>query len=288
MKYKDRVVEMLFNTNAFRVAPKDEPFWYASCEVGPFYINTHFLYGSEKEASKLLEIIDNVKDDIFNCPKTILNFVKENYNNNDLYRELINIALDYIKRNVNLKNIEYISGGERRDWFFSLIIADLLDMKHITIYKNKKIIITYKGHLENVSDLENKKVFHIADLITKASSYKSVWIPAIKENNGTINNSLVIVDRNQGGYEVLEEEGINSHCLIKVDNEFFNRAKNQKLITDSQKDFILEYLKNPKETMENFLKENPEFLKNALRAGDIKIKLRAKQCIEKKIYRISN
>ena len=44
------LVSYLFQTNAFKVCPDNKPFWYTSGKIGPYFINTHFLYGSEKEA----------------------------------------------------------------------------------------------------------------------------------------------------------------------------------------------------------------------------------------------
>jgi len=43
---------------------------------------------------------------------------------------------DFIKNNIDVNEVDYISGGERRDWFFSPIIAKLLNKPHITIYKD--------------------------------------------------------------------------------------------------------------------------------------------------------
>jgi len=39
--------------------------------IGPYYINTHFLYGSEEKANKLLEFIDKEKENILKCPDRI-------------------------------------------------------------------------------------------------------------------------------------------------------------------------------------------------------------------------
>ena len=41
------IVSWLFETDAVRVCPEGQPFWYTSGKLGPFYINTQFLYGSE-------------------------------------------------------------------------------------------------------------------------------------------------------------------------------------------------------------------------------------------------
>ena len=64
---KDKLVEMLYQTEAFKVAPADKPFWYTSGKLGPFYINTHYLYGSGKAAEDLLAKIDATKTEMLNA-----------------------------------------------------------------------------------------------------------------------------------------------------------------------------------------------------------------------------
>ena len=52
------IVSWLFETDAVRVCPEGQPFWYTSGKLGPFYINTQFLYGSEAAANALLSVIE--------------------------------------------------------------------------------------------------------------------------------------------------------------------------------------------------------------------------------------
>ncbi len=59
----EKLVSWLFKTTAVRVCPENKPFWYTSGTIGPYYINTHFLYGSEKQANDLLTYIDGNKGD---------------------------------------------------------------------------------------------------------------------------------------------------------------------------------------------------------------------------------
>ena len=52
------LVSYLFETNAIRFCEENKPFWYTSGKIGPYFINTHFVYGSEKDAVELLAFID--------------------------------------------------------------------------------------------------------------------------------------------------------------------------------------------------------------------------------------
>jgi len=85
-----------------------------------------------------------------------------------------------LKNNIDVNEVDYISGGERRDWFFSPIIAKLLNKPHITIYKDLTTVVSSDGKTEELKELNGESVLHIADLITEASSYERAWIPAIK------------------------------------------------------------------------------------------------------------
>lgn len=280
---ENNLTKWLFETDALKVCPQDKPFWYTSGSIGPYYINTHFLYGNQEKAEELLSFIDKQKDNIFELPIKVLNKTKENYAIDTIYKGLIDQTVEFIINNINIDEIDYISGGERRDWFFSLIIAEKLNKPHLTIYKNLETVVSIDGKTEKLIDLKNKKVLHIADLINEASSYERAWVPAIKKYNGTICWSVVVVDRKQGGEELLNQLNVKSFAMISIDGQLFNNAFLQDLINKSQFDMIEAYINNPKEAMKEFLINNPIFLENALN-GDEKTKERAKMCIEKKIY----
>lgn len=278
-----KLVNWLFGTGAVRVCPEGKPFWYTSGTIGPYYINTHFLYGSEKKALKLLEVIDAVKADRIGCPGKLLPVLKENYASDDIYRGLIDSLLDFIRDNIDIKSVDYISGGERRDWFFSLIAADISGKPHITIYKDLSSVITEKGETFPAESINGAQVLHIADLITEASSYERAWLPAIKSIGGQMANSVVIVDRLQGGAQLLERNNVSSFAMIRIDREFFESAMVMGLITKGQFEMLLKYTADPRESMKAFLREHPEFLQNSLKA-DTKTSERARLCVEKKIY----
>ena len=52
------LLEALLDTEALRLPPPGEVFWYTSGTVGPYYINTHYLYGGPERAEELLTYID--------------------------------------------------------------------------------------------------------------------------------------------------------------------------------------------------------------------------------------
>ena len=115
-------------------------------------------------------------------PKSIFEMVMKQYNNNSIYNDVINEMVSFIKNNINVDEIDYISGGERRDWFFSYVIANILNKPHITVFKDLDTVVS-DSNFENTTfatPINGKKVLHITDLITVASSYIRAWIPAIQ------------------------------------------------------------------------------------------------------------
>lgn len=283
------LMSYLFETNAVRFCPDNQPFWYTSGKIGPYFINTHFLYGSEKDSVELLNFINSLLEhsDKKDIPSEVFKKILKQYENNNIYKTVIDEMKNFIKENINLSEVDYISGGERRDWFFSMILSYLLGKPHITIFKNLDTVITNSNFnmLENNVNLNGKKVLHIADLITEASSYLRAWIPAIKNLGATIAWSTVVVDRMQGGSKKLEKENITSYSMIQIDPTLFNTALEMNIINENQKSMLNKFFQSPDDTMRIFLKEHPEFLENALKS-DKKTAQRAQLCIDQNLYQL--
>lgn len=277
----------LFKTKAIRVCPKDKPFWYTSGKIGPYYINTHFLYGSEEKANEFLTLIDMLKEDKISCSKEFHRISKDNYLTNEIYRGTIDALDAYARENLDLEKIDYISGGERRDWFFSFMAADLLGKPHLTLFKDLSVILYENGNSKETADLDGANVLHIADLVTTASSYERAWVPAVKRINGNIKRSLVVVDRLQGGKEVLESLGVESHALVSIDTNVFEKAMEAGYIDEAQLNLVLDYMRNPETTMKEFLISNPQFLKQSL-SGDDKTAQRARLLIRNNFYDVNS
>ena len=281
------IISYLFETNAIRFCEENKPFWYTSGKIGPYFINTHFIYGSEKEAVSLLKFIDESLSDKMTLPKKVFEKVLEQYNENKIYKDVINSIKTYIEENIDISEVDYISGGERRDWFFSNILAYLLKKPHITIYKDLSSVISNYDFSQTKEsyNISGKKVLHIADLITVASSYLRAWIPAIENLGGKIIWSCVVVDRMQGGKEKLSEKSVKSLSLVKVDKNLFKKALEMGIINENQLEMLNKFFDNPDNTMKEFLINHPEFIENSLNS-DEKTRKRAKLLLDNNLYNI--
>ena len=277
------IAKKLFSTKALEIAHEDKPFWYTSGDFGPYYINTHYLYGNKEKAEGLLTYINENMHEKEQFPYKIRNKVKENYLSDPVYKAVTDYIADYIKNNMG--KTDMISGGERRDWFFSYIIADILDLEHITIYKDNELIVTHGDKIKEYDSLEGVKILHIADLITKASSYLRNWIPALLSISGKILYSLSVVDRNQGGLDILKDSGIEPYSCVTFDSLLFKQAYDESVINEKQYEMIIDFLDSPEGFMMNYINKNPFFLKNSLKSDD-RIKQRALIFVNKYDYRL--
>lgn len=282
------VISYLFKTNAIKFCDENKPFWYTSGKIGPYFINTHFIYGNEDDAKSLLSFIDEQLSDKMALPKNVFEKVLNQYQTNEIYKNVIDTMIDSIKSNIDIDEIDYVSGGERRDWFFSNIVSHLLNKPHISIYKDLSAVVSDSNFetTNKLNNINNKKVLHVADLVTVASSYIRAWIPAIENLGGKMCWSCVVVDRMQGGTEKIKEHGILPLSLVQVDKTLFEKAVQMGVIATSQQEMLNNFFDNPDETMKNFLINHPEFLENSLNS-DEKTAKRAKLLIDGNLYGIN-
>lgn len=277
----DKIIEALFETKAVRVAPENQPFWYTSGRLGPFFINTHFLLENEAAAGEVLKRIEKaIAENKLTAPEEIFDMMLAYYNKGGTFK----MVSDKLAEEASKLDFDYISGGERRDYFFSMMPAYLLKKPHLTIYKDMTSVYSESidGPAVDVKDidLKGKKALHIADLITEASSYERAWIPVIRDLGSDITDTVAVVDRHQNGREVLKGLGVELHALTGINEELFDEAKANGVINDAQKDMIMHFLENPADYMTAFLKANPGFIDAEIAKGG-KNKERAELAIEK-------
>lgn len=247
------IISWLFETDAVRVCPEGHPFWYTSGKLGPFYINTQFLYGSEAAANALLTVIEEA------CAGDKLAFYDKVYAEIDkqlascpIYAQLIDLMTEAARK----LDVDFVSGGERRDFFFSMPVARKLGLGHLSIFKDLSSVYTDGNGVSMPSEaaqLAGKRSVHIADLVTVASSYIRAWIPAVEGLGAKIAYSLAVVDRDQGGSDILKNAGCPLTTLIVIKPELFETAHRMGRITDKQLALVLHFIENPDAFMHDFL-----------------------------------
>lgn len=254
--------KLLFQTSAVKVCPADKPFWYTSGMLGPYYVNTHFLYGSETKAIKLLKLIDELKNDHAACAEKLLPVLMDNYANDEIFRTTIDGMIEALTAKYPANTIDYISGGERRDWIFSLPVARLLNIPHITMFKDLTSSV-FGTSPATCQPSKTGRIIHIADLLNTASSYERAWIPILEEISARLTASLVVVDRNQGGGAFMTANDIDSLACVTIDKTFFENAQTGGYISIDQLQMITDYMNNPKKYMKTFLTQHPGYIETA-------------------------
>jgi len=272
------IISWLFETDAVRVCPEGQPFWYTSGKLGPFYINTQFLYGSEAAANALLKTIEEA------CTGDKLAFydkvwadISAQLESCPIFSQLIDLLCEEAKK----MDADFISGGERRDYFFSMPVARKLKMGHLSIFKDLSTVYTDENGVSMPSEQANlagKKSIHIADLITVASSYIRAWIPAVEALGAKIAYSLAVVDRDQGGSQILADAGCPLTTLVVIKPELFETAKKLGRVNDEQIELINSFIADPDQFVTDFLTAHPDFLANEIAKGG-KSAQRAELCI---------
>lgn len=272
------IISWLFETDAVRVCPEGQPFWYTSGKLGPFYINTQFLYGSEAAANSLLKTIEEA------CTGEKLAFydkvwadISAQLASCPIYAQLIDLLTEAAAK----LDVDFVSGGERRDFFFSMPVARKLGLGHLSIFKDLSCVYTDKDGVSMdaaQAGLAGKKSVHIADLITVASSYIRAWIPAVESLGARIAYSLAVVDRDQGGSDILAKAGCPLTTLVTIKPELFEQAKALGRITDAQVALVNSFIADPDKFMHDFLVAHPDFLAGEIAKGG-KSAQRAELCI---------
>jgi hypothetical protein len=177
------------------------------------------------------------------------------------------------------------------------LTAAALDMRRYSAEPKDEFKQSFEQRVNKTIDIENKLLEassaqnkeEAEKLLAGTKEYQSgilqIYLPAIKEMGGEMLWSLVVVDRKQGGGELLKSQGVESHSLVDIDRNLFGKALSLGHINGDQLGMILNYLENPKESMRSFLLQHPDFLESAL-AGDTKTKERALLLTEKNIYNL--
>lgn len=277
----NKISEALFTTKAIKVAPESTPFWYTSGKLGPFYINTHFLLKDEESASNMLKTIENaISAGKLTAPKAIFDALYEYYKTSETFKLVTDVIVEKAKE----FDFDYISGGERRDFFFSMVPAYILGKPHLTIFKDLSSSYSDSTFENTVSssdvDLSGKKALHIADLITEASSYERAWVPAIRDLGSDITDTIAIVDRHQNGKAVLTGLGVSMFTFTGIDKDLFDIALNNGTINEAQHELVMKFLESPDKYMEDFLTNHPTFIADQIALGG-KPKERAELAISK-------
>ncbi|MBT3345778.1 MAG: orotate phosphoribosyltransferase [Gemmatimonadetes bacterium] len=278
------LVDALIESEALKISPPGELFFYTSGTVGPYYINTHFLYGGPGPAQELLDFIDTDSEQP-DFASNLRDRVQAQVDTDARYRAVIDELTASILEAEGDTPSMWISGGARRDWFFSVAVAEQLQRPHLYLFKDGSAVeLDEEGELISVDSLDGATTVHVADLVTEASSYVRMWIPSIRDRDGEMILSANVVDRAQGGMDVMKDADVPALALLRVDEELFAALRSKGVVDAKQHETLTAYFDNPQAAMAAFLGEHPEFIQNSLAADDEKTVTRARQLVKQDPY----
>lgn len=277
-------INWLFETKALQVSPADSPFWYTSGLIGPYYINTHYLCGGEQRAKEVLELIDREAENRSSFPAAIRASLEVIEREHQIYRDTLAALERLAERAIDCDSIQYVSGGQRRDWIFSPLLAARLKKPCLYLY-NDLTAINEQGQV--VESLDGAVVLNVADLLTVGSSYTKKWIPAVNKLGGALKCALNVVDRNEGAAANLAAEGVQAcESLFTIDSGFIDEALERGALDRPQHRMIEEYLADPFESMRAFLKKHPEFIRQAQESKNEKTRDRCALLLKEDPYQL--
>jgi orotate phosphoribosyltransferase len=280
---KATLAEMLFACEAVKVAPADSPFLYTSGLVGPYYVNTHYLCGGAGRSEEILKKITELGANPVAIASEVPVLLSETIDSFPVYKEIIERLAEVARPLISQNDISFITGGQRRDWFFSVPLARALFLPHVYIFNNLSL---YDDTGSVFTNSKSANSLHVADLLSVGSSYLSKWIPALESVNIKIVAALNCVDRKQGGKDNLLEAGIpDVQALCSINEDLFTDAFEKGILSRDQLSQVLDFIKDPFSTMKKFIESNPGFITRTL-SSDPKSQTRIKKTLNDDLYKL--
>ncbi len=201
-------------------------FWYAANVPGPFYVNTEMVIGSALSEKLLREITAIIAGtvDVQARAEQLNHLILTAYKANPAWKRLIATMIDRARTAFPANAFTVVSGGERRDWLFSIPFAHDSELPHLFLFKNK-------GSFCEHPLKAGQNVLHVSDLIHHATSFFDSWQPAMKDLHLGCCGNLCVTVRGDNGLRRLSEAGQKTVALVTVDVDFFRRLHAADLIS---------------------------------------------------------
>jgi len=224
-------------------------FWYAASVPGPVYVNTERVIGPELAEQLLKEITAIMAGPGSGAERTVKldKMIMEAYRGSTQYQQVIAAMATKAAEEFPSENYDYISGGERRDWLFSIPLAHAVNKPHIYLFKDQ----TY--YCDNALRVSGVRTLHVADLINNAASYFDAWFPILAKGKFDYIGTMCVNIRGYNGLNRLQEHGKKTITLNHVDQSFFDQSLASGLINHATRDEIELYFSSQIAWAERYL-----------------------------------
>jgi len=227
-------------------------FWYAASIPGPFYVNTELLIGPEL-SKKLLKDITEIVAEIKEAPARAAKLealIMEAVANDATFASVIDTMAESAKTSFEKGSFTVLSGGERRDWLFSIPVAKKLGIKHVYLFKNGDFFCA-----EPLAPGE--QALHVSDLINNAASYFDNWLPILEKANLHCLGTLCVNSRGSNGVDRLRANGQKVVALNSVDVSFFEKSLASGLIDEATLEELKVFFGSAKEWASRYVMDKP-------------------------------
>lgn len=239
------LIESLVRNRAleFRTSAETPLFWYAANEPGPFYVNAHRLCGGI-DADQVLESLGEISHSAQSIESKawgIYEILNSLYDSSTDYQACIRLLVERVTAVVQAFGSQLISGGERKDWFFSTQVARTLRLPHVFLFK-KAGDITYDPSSQSYPHTRGKKVLHVADMIHNATSYFDNWQPRLRAIGAHFDATVSVVARGTLGLQRLNDAGLTASACLTIDIDTIRYAFAHSLLGAFALNEITEYM----------------------------------------------
>ncbi|MDE1900235.1 MAG: hypothetical protein KGI37_01145 [Alphaproteobacteria bacterium] len=247
---RPELLKLIHDTRAVSIWNHDTGpvFWYAANVPGPFYVNTEMIIGAELSARLLREITAIVAGtvDAQARAEQLNALILGAYKTAPSWQKLIATMIDRARTEFPAGDFSIISGGERRDWLFSIPFAHDAGLPHLFLYKNKTSWCAHPVAANTVT-------LHVSDLINNAASFIDLWQPALNGLHIACAGNLCVNVRGENGLKRLRDVGQKVASLMVIDVDYFRHLHAEDLISRavfeeiaiffaSSKDWAAQYL----------------------------------------------
>jgi len=241
---KGALLKLIYDSKALSIWNRTTGpvFWYIAGVPGPFYINTEQMIGRDL-AEGLLKNIDAIlarTKDAATRSQALEELILAAYTKTPVYSEIVAVMVAEAKKSFSAGSYSFVSGGERRDWLFSIPFAREIDIKHAFLFKNLDIHCPDGLRAGETS-------LHVADLINNAASYFDLWFPALEKAGLKCVGTVCINSRGTHGVDKLKAHGEKVLALNAIELDFFKQSLESGLIDQATYDEIALHFTSPKE-----------------------------------------
>ncbi|MHB1627835.1 MAG: hypothetical protein ACYCVB_05575 [Bacilli bacterium] len=255
---RNRLLQRLIESEAIRVRkdPLDLPFWYTSGRPGPFYINVENLVGPSV-GDLLARITALLATDDDRAAKTaaIWSIIDGELERYARYQEAMALLTDFYGA-LEANSPTVVSGGERRDWFFSIPLARALKLPHLFLFKDggQQLVDADGRPVEGLRG--GTRVLHVSDIVNTAASYFRCWLPTLRRLGAVCDETLTVAVRATEGANKLEDAGVRILTPIQFDATVVREAAQLGLIPEFTRDEIALYFDSPEQWTRQLLRES--------------------------------